>query len=259
MNAYKVSICKSSGWRGFEACTLGVSVTSPNWQDERFASILAFAAINFKTIRIDVTDLLYRAEFMAEGMPPRDAEAHANALGTSWLERHQPLIEACPVRPDIIRWGTWYGHPDYASTLEQVQHAYDNSPVLRAAVQSDVEVFFRLRGREPTNIECEHSRNFLLEEMAVLTLQARDRSGRQNIPRRPAGLYVCSQPGPVPEAPGGLEREQFAQVNLRSRSAVEAAQELFARPAPGFPNGSIRPPIARGPSFESRRCGAARF
>src|SRR5450755_3044491 len=54
-------------YRDRDVCTLGISAPSPNWQDERFASILNFAAAHFRKIRIDVTDELYRHNFMAEG------------------------------------------------------------------------------------------------------------------------------------------------------------------------------------------------
>src|SRR5579863_10530241 len=84
MSKYKI-IVRSPGWRRFDACTLGVSVMSPNWQDEHFGSILDFAAENFKTIRIDVTDLLYRHNFMAEGLSCQDAETRAEAAGELWL------------------------------------------------------------------------------------------------------------------------------------------------------------------------------
>jgi len=125
MSVYKIIIRNSPGWHSFAACTLGVSVTSPNWQAEHFASILDFAAAHFKTIRIDVTDLLYRHNFLAQGLPPEEAAAQANHLGALWLERHKALIDACPVKTSVIRWGEWLDHPDYGAALEQFERAHD--------------------------------------------------------------------------------------------------------------------------------------
>ena len=75
----------------YKAATLGVSVASPNWHGDKFASILDWAATKFETIRIDVTDALYRHNFMAEGATPQEAETRAQALGTLWLARHQDM------------------------------------------------------------------------------------------------------------------------------------------------------------------------
>src|ERR1700733_1055442 len=103
MTAYKVEVRNSPGWRNFKAATLGVSAPSPNWQGAKFAAIMGFAAANFETIRIDVTDALYRHNYMAEGLPPNEALARANAMGALWLAQHQDLIDACPVTTQVIR------------------------------------------------------------------------------------------------------------------------------------------------------------
>jgi tRNA-dependent cyclodipeptide synthase len=232
MSIYKIIIRNSPGWRSFEACTLGVSVASPNWQDEHFASILDFAAGHFKSIRIDVTDLLYRHNFMAEGLSPSEAEAHANALGILWLARHQPLIDACPAKPEVIRWGQWYDHPQYAKVLDGFQTAFSRSPILRDAIKNDVEGFFRRRGLEPTPAERRHSRDYLIEELAVSALQARALPRLKLYPGDDLfSLYVVRR-GLVPEAPRGLEREQFAKIKFHTRGAT-ASDELCARGAPG--------------------------
>ncbi len=231
MSLYKIIIRNSPGWRTFEACTLGVSVTSPNWQDEHFASILGFAAEHFKTIRIDVTDLLYRHNFMAEGLPPDEAEARAEALGALWLARHQAIIDACPVSPDVIRWGRWYDHAEFRETLEGFNRAYDASPVLRQTIESDVDGFFRRQGREPTPNDRQHSRDYLIEELAVNTLQARELSSLKLYPGEELLCLSVVRCGTIAEAPRGLEHEQFAKVRFHTRGN-SAAAELCARQAP---------------------------
>jgi tRNA-dependent cyclodipeptide synthase len=238
MSTYKVIVRNSPGWRHFEACTLGVSVTSPNWQDEHFASILDFAASNFKTIRIDVTDMLYRHNFMAEGLPPRDAQAEADALGASWLERHQRLIEACAVQPKVIRWKQWYEHPDYGTVLEQFNRAYAHDPVFRDAVQSDVDGFFRRQNREPTLAGRQGSRNYLIEEVAVITLQARALPSLKLYPGDELQCMNLVRRGLVVEAPRGLEREQYAKVKFHTRGRHEVANDVSCTPAPNRPDGS---------------------
>ena len=231
MSLYKIIIRNSPGWRTFEACTLGVSVTSPNWQDEHFASILDFAAEHFKVIRIDVTDLLYRHNFMAEGLSPTDAQAQASALGALWLARHQPIINACAVRPEVIRWGQWYDHADYGTVLYGFRRACAESPTLRAAIESDVEGFFRRQQRTPTDTDRQHSRDYLIEELTVATLQSRSLPGLKLYPGDDLLCLSTVRRGMIPEAPRGLEREQFAKVRFHMRGN-SAAKELCARRTP---------------------------
>jgi tRNA-dependent cyclodipeptide synthase len=240
MNAYKVTICKSPGWRNRDVCTLGVSVPSSNWQGERFASILNFAAAHFRKIRIDVTDEPYRHNFMAEGMLPGDDSFRAHRLGTSWLVRHQALINACPVTAQVIRWGNWYKHPDYGTVLEQFRRISHDSALLAEAIKSDVEEFYRRLTRAPTNAEREHSRNFLIEELTVITLQARGVSGIRIYPGDQLHSMQVVSRGLIPGAPLGNEQEQFAEINLRSRSSIEAANDMSHSPNLSQPRTSHR-------------------
>ncbi len=231
MSTFRIIIRNSPGWRSFNDCTLGVSVTSPNWQAEHFASILEFAAEHFKTIRIDVTDRLYRHNFMALGQSGPEAEASADALGAEWIRQHQPFIDACPIEPNVIRWAEWYKHPDFDAVLEQVQRAHETSVVLRDAICRDTEEFFRRQGSEPTEADRKYGRDYLLEEVAVLTLQARDRPSLKLYPGNELECLSVVRRGLVPEAPRGLEREQFAKVKFHTRGP-NAAAEVFARPDP---------------------------
>jgi hypothetical protein len=77
-----------------------------------------------KTIRIDVSDALYRHTFMAEGAPAADAATGANAMGALWLAEHQDIIDACPVKPEVVRWGQWLQHVDFADTHAGFERAY---------------------------------------------------------------------------------------------------------------------------------------
>ncbi len=231
MSTYKVIIRNSPGWREFGACTLGVSVGSPNWQDQRFASILAFAAEHFKKIRIDVTDLLYWHNFAAEGMPPEEAAAQASRLGGAWLLAHQHIIDACAIKPEIIRWAKWYEHPDYRTTLAGFRRAECANPILHDAVDADIDEFFRRQGRVPSAVERRHSRDYLIEELAVITLQARELASLKLYPGDELSCMNVVRRGLVSEAPTGLDREQFAKVKFHARG-IPGAAEVFSRPAP---------------------------
>jgi tRNA-dependent cyclodipeptide synthase len=227
MSPYKVIVRNSPGWRDFPACTLGVSVNSPNWQDEKFASILEFAAANFETIRIDVTDALYRHNFMAEGVPNEQALHRANALGALWLARHQDLLTDHAEKIQIVRWAEWYSRPEFQSTLAAFHRAYDINPDLRQAVQEDVHEFFRRQGRLPSLAQQEHSKNYLIEEMAVNCLQARELSSVKIYPGDELQCLKLVRSGAIKEAPRGMEHEQFAKIKFHSRA--EQPQPSFKK------------------------------
>ncbi|MGB9154832.1 MAG: tRNA-dependent cyclodipeptide synthase [Alphaproteobacteria bacterium] len=220
MTSYKVIVRNSPNWREHKAATLGVSVISPNWQGNKFAAILQFAAANFKTIRIDVTDALYRHGFMVEGMEEKQALAHANSLGALWLTDNADVIAASPVKPIIVRWAGWYRHPDYQKTLSDFWNAYNINPVLKNAVHDDIMDFYRRKGCEPSSREYEGSRDYFIEELAVSCLQGRELPSVKIYPGDELRCFHIVRNGLIPEAPHGLENEQFAKIKFGKRSTT---------------------------------------
>jgi tRNA-dependent cyclodipeptide synthase len=222
MGDYKIEVRNSDGWRNHKVATLGVSVPSTNWQGDKLASILDFCATNFNFVRIDVTDALYRHSFMASGMSPEQALAVANAKGALWLTDHQDIIDDCPIKHEIIRWAEWYKHPAFAETLEKYRYAHGVSNILRETVHDDVMGFYRRKQCEPSLLELEHGKNFLLEELAVLTLQARELPGLRIYPGDELFCLNVVRTGQVPEAPAGVELEQFVKIKFKKRKNMLA-------------------------------------
>ncbi|MDR3425236.1 MAG: tRNA-dependent cyclodipeptide synthase [Alphaproteobacteria bacterium] len=217
MTAYKVIVCNSPHWRQHEAVTLGVSVPSPNWQGDKLASILNFAAANFQIIRIDVSDALYRHGFIAQGLTDSDALCRANNMGAKWLEQNADAIGSLRIKPMIVRWAEWYSHPDYQETLAGFQSAYDSNSVLKNALQNDIMAFYRRRNRPATEKEFAGSLNFFIEELAVITIQTRELPGVKFYPGYEPHSFKIVKSGLVPEAPSGLNKEQFARLKFQSR------------------------------------------
>jgi tRNA-dependent cyclodipeptide synthase len=218
---YKVIVRHSPGWREKKAATLGVSVGSPNWAGEKFAAILHFAAENFDTVRIDVSDALYRHNFMAEGLSKDAALARANALGALWLTNHQSIIDACPVKPSVIRWACWYNHPDFQNTLAAFENAYEHNDVFRSAVERDIDHFYGRKNNQGQEGGRGHSKNFLIEEVAVITLQARELPSLKIYPGDELNCLSVVRLGLVENAPMGLEQEQYAKIKFETRAAYK--------------------------------------
>ena len=192
---------------------------------------MEFAATNFQVTRIDVTDALHRHNFMAEGAPPAQALARANALGALWLAQHQDVIDACgcPTKPQVVRWAEWYNHPKYSETLIGFERAHSINAILRDAVHADVIEFHRRKYRTPSLTEMEHAKNYLVEEMAVMCLQARELPSVKIYPGDELSCLNVVRRGLVPEAPAGLEREQYAKIKFQPRGSFPAARKRPAR------------------------------
>lgn len=218
MRTYKAEPRNSAGWQAYDACTLGISISSPNWHGAKFAAIMDFAAKHFKHIRIDVTDALYRHTNMAAGMTPDQALNAANAEGALWLAGVQDIIDACPVPVQVVRWAEWYQHQDYQTVLDGFKAAHATSHVLREAVVADIAAFYGRKGNPPSLREQQASLDYLLEELAVMTLQARKLSSAKLYPGDELECLRVVRAGLVPEAPKGLEREHFVRIKFRGRN-----------------------------------------
>ena len=90
----------------------------------------------------------------------------------------------------------------------------------RKAVHDDILEFHRRKQRRPSLIECEHGRNYLIEELTVITLQARALPSVKLYPGDELRCLNVVRHGLVAEAPHGLEREQFAQIKIETRAPI---------------------------------------
>ncbi len=222
MNKYKVEICNSPNWQSFDTATFGVSIESPNWRGEKLEAILDFASKRFRRIRIDVTDALYRHKLMAAKIEEEAAFCGAQALGSLWLSQHIDLIDACPVEKEIIRWEEWYEHDAYRNTLESFKHAFKNNVFFHDAVREDAETFCRRQNRLITGEMLRRSIDFLIEEVAVLSLQAMETKSVRLYPGEELACMQVVRRGLVPEAPNWLQNEQFAKIRLKVRNSFKA-------------------------------------
>ncbi len=224
---YKIEVRNCPNWRKQRATTLGVSIMSPNWQGEKFQAIMEFASENFEEIRIDVTDALYRHNFMAQGLDEEQAFAQATAAGSLWLTQHADIIMASPVKPQIIRWARWYKHADFEAVHHKFVSLYNSSSVFHDAVESDIMNFYRRANNRCHESERQHSRDFLIEEVAVITLQARELPSVKIYPGEELNCLNVVRRGLVEDAPTGLEREQYAKIKFETRPAYKKSLSVY--------------------------------
>ena len=133
------------------------------------------------------------------------------------------MIAALTPNAKIVRWGEWYAHPDFPDTLAAFQAAFENNPFLREAVIGDVAGFYDRQEKVPTLRQQSASVNFLIEEMAVLTLQARALPGVRIYPGNELQCLALVRSKAV-DVPRGIEREQFMRVKFLRKTPTNKHQ-----------------------------------
>ncbi len=225
MTRYKVKARSCEGWRDFGICTLGVSVGAKNWEGKKFEAILGFAADNFDKIRLDITDAIYQHNFMAQGLDALEARTRANAEGTYWLARHAQIISSCKVKPEILRWETWYGHPDFNYILNAVRSAYQDNSEFKDLVDTDVSIYMGRHTNHSPKARA-HSLDFILEEIAVFIIQARELPSVRIYPGAGFEVFRRLRESPLDGVPTGMERDKFMRVKFESRDAAPVAANM---------------------------------
>ena len=224
MTGYKVVVRNSPGWRDHQAATLGVSVNSPNWQGEKFASILQWTASRFSIIRIDVTD----AFTGAISWPP------ASRRSAPWCKRTPSArcgsrgirTSSMPARCGRTSYvgPNGMGHPGYGAALAGFQRAHDLNPALREAVSNDVLGFYRRQHRSPSRWSSKTMAETTCWKVGRGLFAGARIARREDLPGDELSCMKLVRAGLVDEAPRGLENEQFARIKLEPRARAATAE-----------------------------------
>lgn len=207
-------------WPQYQNATLGVSMGNKRWHGEKFVAILAWAESHFATIRIDVSDALYRYNIMADGKNESAALHMAEATGALWLAQHQDAIHDCKKPISVVRWRHWLDHPDFATTLVQFQHTLTQDVVFHEALEQDVTNFLA-RNTDNTALTATYCRAYILEELAVITLQARAQGGARLYPGAEMESLKLVRKRLVATAPLGLEHDYHVMLELKRRNKAD--------------------------------------
>ncbi|MEU5438526.1 tRNA-dependent cyclodipeptide synthase [Streptomyces sp. NPDC020719] len=124
----------------------------------------------FAHLTIAVADTLQRTNYL--GISPEDAYAKALREGDEWLERNDKTLGQLSVPHEVLRWDEALEDPDYAGFRQRVEHAYENDPRYRQAVDATIGKFVdRLTLRDPgadTELAFRRCREYLIEECPII-------------------------------------------------------------------------------------------
>ncbi|MGE0279077.1 MAG: tRNA-dependent cyclodipeptide synthase [Rhizobiaceae bacterium] len=234
---YRVRVNSCPDWVAYSSCTLGISVGQPYHEGGKFAATVEWAARHFEHIRVDVSDTLQRHRLIREGVRAEEAARASLREGDRWLARATPVLGACGKPYTITRWNEWLRHTEFPAVHQAYGRLAQSNAVLSGAVVADIDGFIARQVKHGESIADTSavraaSRAYLLEELAVITLQGRAQASARIYPGPELASFRAIRSSRVTDAPAGLERDYYVHVNLERRKAPaplpHAAESLIA-------------------------------
>lgn len=216
----KVSIKPAFGWNTQDAFILGISMGSLNHEGSSLAAIVQ--KINQRGFRgglIDLSDTLNRYTYRAiEGLSETAAADKARKDGDQWLSRNRNILAQLRMSAPVRRWDEWLNHPGYPAMRATFQKLYDNSVLLRTAIDNDVHRFYRRRYGLTTMDDGSKclSRMYYLEELAVQSVIASEKPATFLYPGKQLDCFKVIRDGLIEGAPSGLANSTYTRLVLHS-------------------------------------------
>lgn len=216
MTPYKINVTRSPDWQRHADGILAISVGKEYHEGSKFFSTIAWATDRFQRLHLLVADTLQR-----HNDPAPDAKEKALAAGDAWLKTYRPALEKTGKLCSITRWNDLLRNPCFPETLTQFKQAAAENASFREAIRSDVKRFLdRQTTLRPDSAE--RSEAYLLEELAAVTLHARQQKGARLYPSENLESFRLVEAGLIGEAPRGLENQQRVELHLRKRKGFVA-------------------------------------
>jgi tRNA-dependent cyclodipeptide synthase len=221
---YRVRVNSCPDWVAYTTCTLGISVGQPYHEGDKFAATVEWVARHFEHVRVDVSDTLQRHRLTGEGVPAEEAARASLREGDRWIACAMPILGAYGKPYTIIRWNEWLRHGEFPAVHAAYGRLAQTDAVLSTAIAADIDGFIARQvkhGGGLTDMSAVRaaSRAYLIEELAVITLQGRAQVSARIYPGPELASFRAIRSGRVIGAPTGLERDYYARVNLDRRKA----------------------------------------
>lgn len=177
---YKIKIMRNE-WHGYDAARLEISVGQPYHEGEKFSALTGWIQRHFDSATVNVCDSLQRHNLRLIGLSPFNALNKAIDLGDEWIERNKQALSILP-NLKIIRWDDWKKEKEWDDGLEASLHAYRHDPNFSKLIDSKALEFWNRRSKRDNLSETlkddflSSSRNYMLEEVAVGVVMAKDKS-----------------------------------------------------------------------------------
>lgn len=173
---YKVALKNNRNWRDAPEVRLQISVGKPGTEGDKFFALCEWATARFPKSVLVVSDTLQRHNLMFEhGLSEDEARQRSLKYGDEWIARNKESIEVLN-NVEILRWETTLENPKTEPMRLKLLQLYAQDSDFRAAIDGTISGFWH-RNTDADNASSQlrkgwfeqHSRNFLLEELAVFS------------------------------------------------------------------------------------------
>ena len=155
-------------------------------------------------------------------MSPAEAAQASLREGERWIARATPVLGACGKPFTVVRWNEWLRRAEFPPVHAAYSRLAASDPVLSTTIAGDIDGFLARQvkhggGMADLSAVRTASRAYLIEELAVITLQGRVQSSARIYPGPELASFHAVRGDRVAGAPGGLERDYYVHVNLERR------------------------------------------
>ena len=200
---YKLqSVSKDIGWQHNELAYIPISLQNKYHYGQRFAHLLDWTAKRHSKIVINISDSLYRHNFISQRSQKNIAYSKALNSGQEWLLAHHFLLDGYNI-VKIHRWDDWLNHPDYLELHKKILYLYESDNNFQKHIETDITNFTSRKIRRTKanhHRSIESSRNFLLEECACYILIGRRYRANRIYPGSSGNWFLYLQNSDIPEA-----------------------------------------------------------
>lgn len=147
--------------------TLPISVGQPYHEGAKLRATLDGIQKKLGHCDIVVGDTLQRYNLLSEYSYQEAAEI-ARKRGDEWLLRNEQVLKDFTILHAIVRWDTCMEDPLFNTWLTIVKKHYQHNNAYKAAVEADIDEFMQRAAEKKHALQREQSRNYFLEETAVI-------------------------------------------------------------------------------------------
>jgi len=150
--------------------------------------------------------------------------------------RYRAFSRAWAFHPyTLVRWDHWLRHAEFPAVHGTYNRVAETDAVLSAAVARDIDDFIARQSRRSLlpadeTVARATSRAYLLEELAVITLQGAAERSARIYPGPELASFKAVRQGKVLGAPPGLDRDYYVYVSFerRNKAPVPHPAQLVA-------------------------------
>ena len=158
---------------------LQISMFNPNCSGQALTAIVIWLAQQrVSELEFQVSDTLQRHNFeWRKSVKHQVAATLAHNAGEEWLNRNRNAITLSTTlfeKVSIVRWNFWIERKDHKLIEEEFRSLSGTDPEFAKSLEAEVSKYFLKSKRTDQKERREKSLDFLLEEIAVSELSARD-------------------------------------------------------------------------------------